>query len=290
MSSQQPTLYKPYAVYIVGPPGAGKSTLCHALHQYLNTIPVDHSLYNLDPANEGLNYPCDFDIRSVLTVEQVMREERLGPNGALLRCFELLSTDSIPAVRPGKRVVFMDLPGQVELFTHCPLLPRLISSLKIRFTSAILVNVVDITGCTDPFRYLSTLLIALKTTLFLGLPTINIFSKVDLFASFTSLSNVCNVDHLQDLQLDNLGNALAELVQDYSILSFIPIAVEDRRCMEFVWREIEVTTGMIFEGADMWGAARTERTMEEYMQEMEEKYSRAYTLEETQGNDNDIGG
>lgn len=287
MSSQQPTLYKPYAVYIVGPPGAGKSTLCHALHQHLNITSVDHAIYNLDPANEGLNYPCDFDIRSVITVEQVMREEGLGPNGALLRSFERLSVDSIPSPSPGKRVVFMDLPGQVELFTHCPLLPSLIYSLKPHFTNTILLNVVDITGCIDPFRYLSTLLIALKTTLFLGLPTINIFSKVDLFTSFTSLSNVCNVDHLQDLSFDRLGKALAELVQDYSILSFIPVAVEDKKCIDFVCREIEVTTGMVFEDADMWGTSRTERTLEEYMQEMEEKYSQAYTLEEEQGNSSD---
>lgn len=287
MSFPSATLHKPHAVYIVGPPGAGKSTLCHALHQYLNIISVDHATYNLDPANENLYYPCDFDIRSVVTLERVMREEGLGPNGALLRCFERFDARSIPVPSPGRQVVFLDLPGQVELFTHCSALPILISSLETHFANALLLNVMDITGCTDSFRHLSTLLVALKTALFLGLPTINIFSKTDLFSSFTSLSNICTVEHLQDLQFDKLGKALAELVQDYNILSFIPIAVEDKRCIDFVWKEIEVVTGLIFMDANVWETARTERTLEEYMQEMEEKYSQAYTLEEEHDSSNE---
>lgn len=43
---------------------------------------------NLDPAAEDLDYTPDLDIRDLITLEDVMEEMGLGPNGGLVYCFE----------------------------------------------------------------------------------------------------------------------------------------------------------------------------------------------------------
>ena len=45
---------------------------------------------NLDPAAENFGYDLAFDIRDLITVEDVMEELGLGPNGALIYCMEYL--------------------------------------------------------------------------------------------------------------------------------------------------------------------------------------------------------
>ena len=45
---------------------------------------------NLDPANEKTNYPCAIDIRSLVTLEEVMDDEGLGPNGGVVYALEEL--------------------------------------------------------------------------------------------------------------------------------------------------------------------------------------------------------
>jgi hypothetical protein len=38
-------------------------------------------LVNLDPAAEHFSYPVSFDLRDLVTLEDVMEEMELGPNG-----------------------------------------------------------------------------------------------------------------------------------------------------------------------------------------------------------------
>ena len=80
----------PFAQLVLGPPGSGKSTYCDGMHQFLSAIGRKCSVVNLDPANEQTSYPCALDVRDLLTVEEVMRDEALGPNGAVLYALEEL--------------------------------------------------------------------------------------------------------------------------------------------------------------------------------------------------------
>jgi hypothetical protein len=47
-------------------------------------------VFNLDPAAEHFSYKCDIDIRDLITLEDVMEEMQLGPNGGLIFCLEYL--------------------------------------------------------------------------------------------------------------------------------------------------------------------------------------------------------
>lgn len=71
----------PFGQLVVGPPGSGKSTYCAGLQQYLSGLGRKVGVVNLDPANDGLPYECAIDITDLVSLEEVMRETKLGPNG-----------------------------------------------------------------------------------------------------------------------------------------------------------------------------------------------------------------
>lgn len=81
------------------------------------------SIVNLDPANEHTSYDCAIDVRSLIKLEDIMREDDLGPNGGVLFALEELEQNmewlehALGQLGEGEYVLF-DCPGQVELYTH----------------------------------------------------------------------------------------------------------------------------------------------------------------------------
>ena len=83
----------PFAQLIIGPPGSGKSTYCDGMYQFMGAIGRQCSVVNLDPANDHTNYPCALDIRELITLEEIMEQDELGPNGAVLYALEELENN-----------------------------------------------------------------------------------------------------------------------------------------------------------------------------------------------------
>jgi GPN-loop GTPase len=112
----------PFAQLVVGPPGAGKSTYCNGMHQFLSAIGRKCSIVNLDPANDQISYPCAIDVRNLVTLEEIMSSDELGPNGGVLYALEELEHNVDWLMeglkKLGEDYVLFDCPGQVELFTH----------------------------------------------------------------------------------------------------------------------------------------------------------------------------
>jgi hypothetical protein len=48
------------------------------------------SIVNIDPANDHLPYPCAVNIADLITLDDVMEEYGLGPNGGMMYCMEYL--------------------------------------------------------------------------------------------------------------------------------------------------------------------------------------------------------
>lgn len=80
------------------------------------------SVVNLDPANDHTNYPCALDIRSLAKLDEIMAEDKLGPNGGILYALEVLEHNfdwlEEGLKELGEDYVLFDCPGQVELYTH----------------------------------------------------------------------------------------------------------------------------------------------------------------------------
>lgn len=79
------------AVLVTGPAGAGKSTFCAALITHAQSLGRSVHLFNLDPAADKFEYPPSLDIKDLISLDEVMEDLELGPNGGLIYCFESVS-------------------------------------------------------------------------------------------------------------------------------------------------------------------------------------------------------
>ena len=71
----------PFGQVVLGPPGSGKSTYCYGMQQFLAVVERDMVVVNLDPGNEVFPYKCHVNVMDLVSVENVMNEFHLGPNG-----------------------------------------------------------------------------------------------------------------------------------------------------------------------------------------------------------------
>jgi Conserved hypothetical ATP binding protein. len=92
------------------------------------------SVVNLDPANDRTSYPCALDIRDLVTLEEIMSDDRLGPNGGILYALEELEHNfewlETGLKELGEDYILFDCPGQVELYTHHTSLRNIIHKLQ----------------------------------------------------------------------------------------------------------------------------------------------------------------
>ncbi|KAL2269779.1 hypothetical protein VTJ83DRAFT_1963 [Remersonia thermophila] len=177
-----------FGVIVMGPAGSGKTTFCQSLITHLQLNRRSAFYVNLDPAAEHFEHQPDLDIKDLISVEDVMDELRYGPNGALVYCFEYLMdnldflTEGLDSLTDEYLIIF-DMPGQIELYTHCPYLPRLVKfltqpgALDIRLCATYLL---ESTFVIDRPKYFAGSLSAMSAMLLLDIPHLNILSKMDL--------------------------------------------------------------------------------------------------------------
>ncbi|ORX50781.1 hypothetical protein BCR36DRAFT_352177 [Piromyces finnis] len=302
----------PFAQIVVGPPGSGKTTYCHGLFQLFSQTKRECAIVNLDPANENIPYKCDIDISSLITLEDAIDTFGLGPNGGMIYCLEYLEKnidwllEQLDKIKD-KYIIF-DCPGQVELYTHNNAIKNIISILEKRDYRLCVVHLVDAHHCTDPSKYISVLLLSLQIMLQLGLPHVNVLSKVDLMESYGKLAfNLDFYTEVQDLHYlleqlnsDNqtaryqrLNEALVDLIEDYNLVGFYTLCVEDKDSMINLVRVIDKANGYIYGGLEeanesiMITAARVGGLGSlEDIKEVQERYLRN-TWEEKEGQDED---
>ncbi|KAL1973618.1 hypothetical protein VTN31DRAFT_6253 [Thermomyces dupontii] len=248
-----------FGVLVMGPAGAGKTTFCNALIQHLQTVRRSCFYVNLDPAAEEFTYEPDLDIRELITLEDVMEELELGPNGGLIYCFEFLMqnldflTKALEPLSEEYLIVF-DMPGQIELYTHVPIVPNLVTflsrqgPLNISLCAAYLL---ESTFVIDKAKFFAGTLSAMSAMIMLEMPHINILSKMDQIKEMIGrreLKRFINVD-VQMLQEDTgdddpsdplskeslmsgrsfkrLNRAVAQLIDDFSMVSFLKLDIND---------------------------------------------------------------
>lgn len=169
--------------------------------EYSKVITRMPFIINLDPAAYLGEESCEngpaVDICELKSVQTIMETELLGPNGALLSAIENLEINldwlfarlqncinEAESVNQEPYFIF-DLPGQVELTTCHDSFQKIIRKLeKFYHFRLVVVHLADATHCTDPFRYISMVMLALRAMLHLECPQINVLSKIDLINTY----------------------------------------------------------------------------------------------------------
>ncbi|KAK9466488.1 hypothetical protein V1512DRAFT_169799 [Lipomyces arxii] len=265
-----------FAQLVIGPPGSGKSTYCYGMHQFLSAIGRKSSVINLDPANDHTNYKPALDIRDYIRIEDIMAEGGLGPNGGIMRAMEELEDNWDEFMERIKEFgdrdyLIFDCPGQVELFTHHNSLRSLFLRMQRQDYRLVVVNLIDSFYITSPNRYISVLLLALRSMLQLDLPHINVLSKIDLLNNYGKLDfNLDFYTEVQDLhyltplltkespnllgeKFASLNEAIADLIMDFGLVQFEVLAVEDKKSMISLLSVIDKATGYTFGVSEIGG-------------------------------------
>ena len=241
---------------------------------------------NLDPAAEDFSYEPDLDIKDLISLEDVMEEMGLGPNGGLIFCFEWVTlifavqatrqlwlteinlrhllqnldflTNALESLSE-EYLIVLDLPGQIELYTHIPVVPTLVKhltrfgSLNVSLCAAYLL---ESTFVIDRAKFFAGTLSAMSAMIMLEIPHVNILSKMDLVKGSvpkrqlkrfldpdTSLLDDNNAQNpsrgfgavdpadtgsvMGGASFDRLNKAVAQLTDDFSMVSFLQLDVQD---------------------------------------------------------------
>ncbi|KAG5210862.1 GPN-loop GTPase 2 [Trichophyton interdigitale] len=227
----------PFAQLVIGPPGSGKSTYCNGMQQFMSAIGRKCSIVNLDPANDQTSYTPAVDVRELVTLEEIMKEDALGPNGAVLYALE-------------------------ELEENFEWLEEGLHNLGV------VVHLVDSYNLTLPSMYISALLLSLRAMLQMDLPHLNVLTKIDNLSKYPSLpfnldfyTEVHDLSHLiphlneeapwlANSKFDALNSAIVELVQDFGLVGFETLAVEDKKSMMSLLHAIDRAGGYAFGSAE----------------------------------------
>lgn len=265
---------------VIGPPGSGKSTYCYGMYQFLSAIGRKCSIINLDPANEKQPYPnCALDIRDYVTLEDVMNEMNLGPNGGLMYALESIDENgvellinSIQKLGEENNYLIFDCPGQVELFTHHNSLFKIFKQITKKIDARLcVVSLVDSIYLTSPSQYISILLLSLRSMLQLNLPHVNVISKIDMLKSYGDLPMRLDFyTEVQDLKYLNphlesesnsvlgknyvkLTEMIGELIEDYNLVSFEVLSIENKKAMIHLLSIIDKANGYTFGSTEIGG-------------------------------------
>ena len=168
-------------LFFIGTAGSGKSTLVGAFKQWCDDTGVDAVVVNMDPGADALPYSADVDIREWISLDEVMKEYNLGPNGAQIVAADLMvvNINKMQDIIQGYDVdyVLVDTPGQLELFAFRESSNVLVDSFGKE--DSLLIYLSDPSLCKSPNGFVTAMTLGALAQFRLQLPMLNLLSKAD---------------------------------------------------------------------------------------------------------------
>ncbi|XP_040842950.1 GPN-loop GTPase 3 isoform X1 [Ochotona curzoniae] len=197
------------------------------------------------------------DIRELIEVDDVMEDDclRFGPNGGLVFCMEYFANNFDWLENCLGHVeddyILFDCPGQIELYTHLPVMKQLVQQLEQWEFRVCGVFLVDSQFMVESFKFISGILAALSAMISLEIPQINIMTKMDLLSKkakkeiekfldpdmYSLLED--STSGLRSKKFKKLTNAICGLIDDYSMVRFLPYDQSDEESMNIVLQHID---------------------------------------------------
>ncbi len=171
-----------YIIFLVGTAGSGKSLLTAAFSDWLKLKRQDVIAVNLDPGVRQLPYAPDVDVRDHVSLDDLMAQYQLGPNGGLILASDLIASD-IEVIRGeveeyNADYVLVDTPGQMELFAFRQ--SGLYIANELTEAPKAILYLFDAAFSASPLNYVSNMFLATAVRNRFFLPQLYVLSKVDL--------------------------------------------------------------------------------------------------------------
>lgn len=223
---------------------------CQAINRSVQVV-------NLDPAAEHFNYPVMADIRELIQVDDVMEDDslRFGPNGGLVFCMEYFANnfdwleESLGHVEDD--YILFDCPGQIELYTHLPVMRQLVEQLQQWEFRVCGVFLVDSQFMVETFKFISGVMAALSAMVTLEIAQVNLMTKMDLLnpKAKKEIEKYLDPDmysmmednsvSLRSKRFEKLTKAICGLIDDYSMVRFLPFDRTDEEGVNIVLQHID---------------------------------------------------
>ncbi|KAI3612405.1 atp-binding protein fet5 [Moniliophthora roreri] len=164
--------------------------------------------------------------------------------------------------------LIIDCPGQIELYSHHPFLPKLVQNLQRLGIRTCAVYLVESQFMEDKYKFFSGVLSAMSAMVNLEVPWINIMSKMDLVTpnpedpsggARNGLRRKRNIARYLDPdplllaiprgekaepgnpKFHSLNQAIVQLIEDHPLVSFLPLDLTSTDSLETVVSHIDYT-------------------------------------------------
>ena len=169
-----------------------------------------------------------------------MNEQGFGPTGGLVYCMEHL-LQNLDWLRDEledfgeEEYVILDCPGQVELYSHLPIMHNVAEALDMWGFRVVSVYLLDALFVMEPSKFISGCMLSLSCMLQLATPHINVITKCDLadkehlalVLESEGAMMVSGFDKRSGSKLKGLTEAIATIVDDYLMVSFAQLDITD---------------------------------------------------------------
>ena len=220
---------------VLGMAGSGKTTFVQKLEEEIANLDKESYIINLDPAVMDTLYEPNLDIRDTVKYKEVMLSNNLGPNGAILTCLNLFSTniDKVISILESKKdldFVVTDTPGQLEVFSWSASGKLISDSFSIIFPS-ILIYIIDLPRCSNPNTFCSNMLYALSIMYKMKLPLLIAFNKADIAKDTKVIEWMDDYENLQkvlktkDDYMSTFSSSLSLLLAEfYKTIKYVKVS------------------------------------------------------------------
>merc|ERR1712203_559450 len=139
--------------------------------------------------------------------------------------------------------LIFDRPGQIELYSHLTVMREIVDMIQNLDYRIAGVYCIDINFVEDASKFLSGGLAALTAMVNLELPHINVLTKCDLLRDELDVEKYIEADTeaiMSDLRdstfpkYKKLNEAMGELLDEYSLVSFVTLNRDDEDSIELV--------------------------------------------------------
>ena len=259
---------------IIGPPGSGKTTYIKSIKEFYSQCGRKTISINLDPANDNKISSFDIDIRNLISLEEVEKKLKLGPNGSFLYCINFLN-DNISWLEEQINqekykdyfYYLIDTPGQIEIFTISPEFKNIcdyLTNIKKLNIKLCCVNLIECINMCDMPKYIFSIFSVLNSMINLALPQVNFISKCDLIKELKAthqfelpLDFYKNPNdetqlkyYFEDLKMNKkfkqLNEKIAEFISDYGLVGFTLLDLSNSRHLNRAAYLIDKSNGYIY--------------------------------------------